>query len=112
MEGISSLFSQPPQILPHLAEDTVKASSASPAHRWKCLPPETIQFYSTTAYSKRVRKGEEKKNYNVQESRKGYPQQTRTPIFTIATSLFIIWPTCIKEQPQEAKCKSSGTLKH
>lgn len=71
----------------------------------------TILFYYGI-FKKKEGKKKIKKDYNVQESRKGYTQQTRTPIFTIATSLFITWPTCIKEQPQEAKCKSSGTFKH
>lgn len=51
-------------------------------------------------------------HFSVQKDRKGYRQQTRTLIFTMATSLFIMWSIFIKAQQQEGKCKCSGTFKY
>lgn len=110
-KGISNLSPDPSKTTHNFLKTPWKYGPPTQLIDWNSFPYKTIWFCSTMAYSKRGR-GEKKKNYNVQESRKGYTQQTRTPIFTIATSLFIIWSTCIKEQPQEAKCESSGTFKH
>lgn len=106
---ISSLSSHPSKTTHNFLKTPWKYRPPTQLIDWNSFPLKTTRFGSTMAYSKRVGG---KKYYSVQDSRKGYTQQTRTPIFTIATSLFIIWPTCIKEQPQEAKCKSSGTFKH
>lgn len=95
---------------PQLLEDTLEVLFSDPTCHLKSL---YLKNNTILLYYGIFKRGRGKKKYvNVQESRKGYTQQTRTPIFTIATSLFRIWPTCIKEQPQEAKCKSSGTFKH